>query len=80
MVLFMNAVWAEKDSNWLLIGQTKHWIAHMIKKNQLMATTWKIKVNLFVFCFMYRLVNKQFAIENGHRNSGFSHEEWVDFP
>ena len=22
----------------------------------------------------------QFAIENGHRNSGFTHEKWVDFP
>jgi hypothetical protein len=20
------------------------------------------------------------AIENGHRNSGFSHSKWVDFP
>ena len=20
------------------------------------------------------------AIENGHRNTGFSHEKWVDFP
>jgi hypothetical protein len=20
------------------------------------------------------------AIENGHKNSGFSHEKWVDFP
>ena len=24
----------------------------------------------------YPLVNKRFAIENGHRNSGFSHEKW----
>ena len=25
-------------------------------------------------------LNIQKAIENGHRNSGFSHEKWVDFP
>ena len=24
----------------------------------------------------YPLVNKQFAIENGHRNSGFIHKKW----
>jgi hypothetical protein len=29
---------------------------------------------------IYPLVNKQFAIENGHRNSEFTHEKWVDFP
>jgi len=23
---------------------------------------------------------RELAIENGHRNSGFSHEKWVDFP
>ena len=27
-----------------------------------------------------KMVNIQKAIENGHRNSGFSHEKWVDFP
>ena len=27
---------------------------------------------------IYPLVNIQKAIENGHRNSGFSHEKWVD--
>ena len=26
------------------------------------------------------LVIQQFAIENGHRNSGFSELKWVDFP
>ena len=25
-------------------------------------------------------MNIQKAMENGHRNSGFSHEKWVDFP
>jgi len=27
---------------------------------------------------MYPLVMTNIAIENGHRNSGFSHEKWVD--
>ena len=29
---------------------------------------------------LYPLVNTQKAIENGHRNSGFSHEQWWIFP
>ena len=29
---------------------------------------------------LYPLVNLQKAIENGHRNSGFSHEKWWIFP
>ena len=32
------------------------------------------------FNVVYPLVNIQKAIENGHRNSGFSHKKWVDFP
>ena len=28
----------------------------------------------------YTLWWTNIAIENGHRNSGFSHEKWVDFP
>ena len=28
----------------------------------------------------YPLVNIQKAMENGHRNSGFSHEQWWIFP
>ena len=30
------------------------------------------------YMIIYPLVNIQKAIENGHRNSGFSHEKWVD--
>ena len=26
--------------------------------------------------FRYPLVNRQKAIENGHRNSGFTHKKW----
>jgi len=32
------------------------------------------------FGFGYPLVICQIAIENGHRNSGFSHEKWWIFP
>ena len=28
----------------------------------------------------YSLVICYVAIENGHRNHGFTHEKWVDFP
>ena len=34
------------------------------------------ELNLEDLGCIYPLVNKQFAIENGHRKSGFSHETW----
>ena len=41
---------------------------------------WRSPKHYSVACGMYPLVNIQKAIENGHWNSGFTHQKWWIFP
>jgi len=46
----------------------------------MMVIQWHKKWDLMGYMMIYPLVNLQKAMENGHRNSEFSHEKWWNFP